>query len=332
MPRRGGDPLVTALDGHAVGGNRTLNSCRARHDPPFAAPFAAGLIEPTWLPDSTTESEPGSAVQINPIACTRRGDLATLREHLPDGVGSAWVLDGQECLYYSHSRMVDALSADWLSPAEAADLLGVSPRRVYALIDDGRLHAERVGGRLLVHRDSVEARASGATANGRPFSARRGWALLLLAAGLDPVGLPPDARSKLRRILREQDLWALRARFDTRAERRVLRAHSSDLARIAADPEVVRSGAGAAADAGLPLVAPGAPLEVYVDAAAAERLVDRYRLSPSPRGNVTLRVVPDEVRAWLPDPVAPWPAVALDLAEDGDPRSRDVARSALSRS
>ena len=227
--------------------------------------------------------------------------------------------------------MVDA-SADWLSPAEAADCLGVSPRRVYALVRDGRLRAERVGGRILVHRDSVEARASGAVANGRPFSARRGWALLLLAAGLEPSGLAPDARSKLRRILRERDLWEMRARFGARAERRVLRAHASDLARIAADPAVVRSGAGAAADAGLPLVAPGAALELYVDAASAERLIDRYRLAASPRGNVTLRVVPDEVRAWLTGPVAPWPAVALDLAEDGDPRSRDVARSALSRS
>jgi excisionase family DNA binding protein len=227
--------------------------------------------------------------------------------------------------------MGDALSAVWLSPAEAADLLGLSPRRVYALVGEGRLRAERVGGRILVNRDSVEARASGAAANGRPFSARRGWALLLLAAGLEPAGLEPDARSKLRRVLRKRDLWAMRARFGPRAERRVLRAHASDLARIAADPAVVRSGASAAADAGLPLVAPEAPLDVYVDAATAKRLVERYQLSPSPRGNVRLQVVPDEVRAWLTGPVAPWPAVALDLAEDGDPRSRDVARTALSR-
>ena len=108
------------------------------------------------------------------------------------------------------------------------------------------------GRRISGARDSVEARALGAAANGRPFSARRGWALLLLAAGLEPVGLPPDARSKLRRVLRERDLWAMRARFAPRAERLVLRAHTSDLARIAADPEAVRSGAGAAADAGLP--------------------------------------------------------------------------------
>jgi len=221
--------------------------------------------------------------------------------------------------------------ADWLSPVEASRRLGVSPRRVYALIEDGRLRAERVGGRILVHRDGVEARAAGATANGRPFSARRGWALLLLAAGLEPAGLPPDVRSKLRRHLRERDLWAQRARFATRSERHVLRAHSSDVARIAVDPEVVRSGAGAAADAGLPLVAPGAPLELYVDAVTADRLAATFRLTPSPRGNLTLRVVSDEVRAWLTGPVAPWPAVALDLAEDGDPRSRDVAHAALAR-
>jgi excisionase family DNA binding protein len=227
--------------------------------------------------------------------------------------------------------MVDAIRADWLSPAEAAGVLGVSPRRVYALIDDGHLRAERVGDRILVHRGSVEARASGAPASGRPFSARRGWALLLLAAGIEPEGLAPDARSKLRRMLRERDLWAMRARLGTRAERRVLRAHSSDLARIAADPAVVRTGAGAAADAGLPLIAPGALLELYVDTATAGRLVERYRLVAGSGGNVTLRVVPDEVRAWLTGPIAPWPAVALDLAEDGDPRSRDVARAALAR-
>jgi len=240
-------------------------------------------------------------------------------------------LDGSPCLYYSRLRMVDALSADWLSPAEAARLLGVSPRRVYALIDDGHLRVERVGGRILVHRGSVEARGAGAPANGRPFSARRGWALLLLAAGIEPPGLTPDTRSKMRRVLRERDLWAMRARFGTRAERRVLRAHVSDLTRIGSDPAVVRTGAGAASDAGLPLIAPEAPLELYVDAATAERLVERYRLVAGPNGNVTLRVVPDEVRTWLTGPVAPWSAVALDLAEDGDPRSRDVARAALAR-
>ena len=239
---------------------------------------------------------------------------------------------GYHYSYYGVVRKVQGCAfADWLSPVEASRRLGVSPRRVYALIEDGRLRAERVGGRILVHRDGVEARAAGATANGRPFSARRGWALLLLAAGLEPAGLPPDVRSKLRRHLRERDLWAQRARFATRSERHVLRAHSSDVARIAVDPEVVRSGAGAASDAGLPLVAPGAPLELYVDAVTADRLAATFRLTPSPRGNLTLRVVSDEVRAWLTGPVAPWPAVALDLAEDGDPRSRDVARAALTR-
>jgi len=227
--------------------------------------------------------------------------------------------------------MVDAIIAAWLSPAEAANRLGVTSRRVYALIDEGRLRGERIGGRILVHRDEVEARAGGASANGRPFSARRGWALLLLAAGLDPVGLAPDARSTLRRLLRERNLWTIRSRFVTRAERVVLRAHASDLPRIVADPDVVRSGAAAAADAGLPLVAPGAPLELYLDAATAGRLIGRYRLIPSPSGNVTLRVVPTNVRPWLAGPVAPWPAVALDLAEDGDPRSLDVARAALER-
>lgn len=227
--------------------------------------------------------------------------------------------------------MIQASPATLLSAAEAAQRLGVTPRRVYALIDAGMLQAERVGGRLLVDRDAVEARVGAEPRVGRPFSPRRAWALLLLAAGQEPSELDPATRSKLRRILRERDLWLMRNRFVRRAERRPVRAHSSDLGRIAAEPDVVRTGARHAADAGLDLVAPDAPLELYVDGRTADRLAGRYRLSPSRQPNLVLRVVPDAVRPWLRGAIAPWTAVALDLADDLDPRSRDVAREVLSR-
>lgn len=93
---------------------------------------------------------------------------------------------------------------------------------------------------------------------------------------------------------------------------------------------IVRTGPRFAADAGLGLIAPEAPVELYVDAATARRLERRYRLHPSDDPNVILRVVSDEVRDWLTEPVATRSAVALDLAEDRDPRAQQVAREALS--
>ena len=228
--------------------------------------------------------------------------------------------------------MIQANGVTFISPAEAAQRLGVTPRRVYALAKGNRLRAERIGGRLLIDRDGVEARIAGASAAGRPFSPRRAWALLLLAAGDNPPGLDPSTKSKLRRLLRERDLWSMRARFADRAERGGFRAHSSDLPRIEADPGVVRTGARNAAAAGLGLVASDAPVELYLDRRTADQLIRRFRLRRNPRPNVILRVVTDEVRRWLQEPIAPRTAIALDLAEDRDPRSRQIARGVLSRS
>lgn len=227
--------------------------------------------------------------------------------------------------------MIQASDVPLLSPTEAAQRLGITPRRVYALVRANRLRAQRIGGRLLINRDDVDARVAGAPAIGRPFSPRRAWALILLVAGEDPGGIDASTKSKLRRVLRDRDLWSMRAKFVDRAEKLSLRAHSSDIVKMDAEPGVVRTGARCAAEAGLGLVAPDAPLELYVDRATADRLIKRYRLAPSPRPNVVLRIVPDEVRAWLHGPLAPRPAIALDVADDLGPRAQDVAREALSR-
>jgi hypothetical protein len=79
------------------------------------------------------------------------------------------------------------------------------------------------------------------------------------------------------------------------------------------------------------LIAPAAPVEIYVDEPAADRLVREFALRPSRDPNVVLRIVPDEVRSWIPGPDAPRIAIALDLAEDGDPRGQIVAREVLER-
>ncbi len=216
-----------------------------------------------------------------------------------------------------------------MSTAEAAKLLGLTAGRVRQLAASGAIGSRRIGSRYLMRRDDVEARADTGAASGRRFSPRRAWALVLLADGATPAGLDPVTRSKLRAVLRDRSLWAIRARLVSRAQRRDLRAHSSDLDRLESEDGVRLTGARHAPDVGLGLVASDAPVELYVDGPTADRLVARYSLRPSERPNVRLRVLPEGVGAWMPGRVAPRLAVALDLAEDRDPRAQAAAREAL---
>ena len=55
-----------------------------------------------------------------------------------------------------------------LTTAEAAEILGVSPRRVISLIESGDLVAERFGRQWMVDERSVEKRASSPKLSGRP--------------------------------------------------------------------------------------------------------------------------------------------------------------------
>lgn len=226
--------------------------------------------------------------------------------------------------------MVEARLSDWVSVTEAAAALGLTRQRVGKLVNEGALRSHRIGNQTLVRRDDVDARLELRPAGGRRYSPLRAWALILLVDGIVPTGLDAPTVSRLRSVARRQGLWEIRARLASRAERRNLRAHSSDLARLAGEDDVVRTGPRFAAEAGLGLVATEAPVELYVDAKTARRLERRYSLHPSDDPNVVLRVVPDKVRSWLTEPVAPRTAVALDLADERDPRSQQVAREALS--
>ena len=62
-----------------------------------------------------------------------------------------------------------------------------------------------------------------------------------------------------------------------------------------------------------------------------DRLVRRYRLRPSRDPNVILRRLPYLDLGWESRAVAPAAAVAIDLAEDPDPRSQEAADRALRR-
>jgi excisionase family DNA binding protein len=64
--------------------------------------------------------------------------------------------------------MVKMKPGDWITTDEAADVIGVSRDRVYALIRDGRLKPTKVGSVYLLLRSDVEAFAKKPRTPGRP--------------------------------------------------------------------------------------------------------------------------------------------------------------------
>ena len=73
--------------------------------------------------------------------------------------------------------------------------------------------------------------------------------------------------------------------------------------------------------------------DMYLPAAVTGRLVDRYQFAPAVGGdaNVVLRVVPDDAWMLVDRELAPLAAVALDLAEHDDARTREAARRLAGR-
>lgn len=220
--------------------------------------------------------------------------------------------------------------SDQLAVPEAANILGLSPNRVRALIARGQLPALKIGGRWLVERAAVEARRRREISDGRPFAPHNAWALLFLASDEDVEGIDPSVGSRLRRALRLEGLEGLGPRLFRRAEMRFLDAHPGEIDYLLKDPKLVRSGVSAAAEHGLDLVS-GQEIDGYLPAGALKMFVSSHALSPAgATGNVRLRLVPDESWRFLSGrSIAPLAAVDLDLSEDPDPRSARVGRAAL---
>lgn len=217
---------------------------------------------------------------------------------------------------------------DALPVADAARKLGLSVQRVRALLGDGELRGQKVGGRWLVDRTAVDRRIRDSRLTGRPYSPAHAWGLIALAEGNDPRWLDASNRSRLRRQLRDQDLQDVIPFLARRGHRLALRAHASDLRRIEAEPDVVRSGVSAASEHGLEIVAPGV-LEAYVPVGRLSPLERRYRLKPSADPNLILHVIDGPWPFADDQRVAPKLAAVLDLLDHDDERSRRAAHRAL---
>lgn len=221
---------------------------------------------------------------------------------------------------------------DLVSIPEAAQVLGLNPGRVRAMAAGGQLSASKIGDRWLIERAEVERRRARPVPAGRPFEPHNAWALLLLASGEQIDGLDPSVLSRFRRALALEGVERLGPRLSRRAEVQFLNAHPGELSHILDDAALVKSGISAARAQGFGLVS-GEEADGYLPASKAKKFFDDHALSAAgPEGNVRLRVVPDEDWHFLTDATnAPLAAVALDLAEDPDPRSAAAGRAELRR-
>jgi excisionase family DNA binding protein len=217
------------------------------------------------------------------------------------------------------------------SVGEASRALGVSDRRVRAMIEDGVLAGRRSGGRWLIRRSEVEDRLRRRGRTGRPLSQRNAWALLSKLSGEEWPALPAWDRSRLQRKLANGSLLSLASELRGRAEPRLFRADPRVLEQIRSDRAVVRSGVSAVVEYGVDLRAPGV-LEAYVSRDQVEALVYRYALRPASLADANLVLhLFDGAVPRTAEGVAPVAAVALDLLESGDARSQRAGRELARR-
>ena len=220
----------------------------------------------------------------------------------------------------------------YVSVAEAAARLKVSPRRVRQLLKEGGLAGHRIGETWLVVADELESRLESPPLSGRPLSSTSAWDVLAALSevdeGLEPLSPPARsrARSRARQLRRHSsgiDSNEWRSALRRRAELHRLYAHPSVVADLLADRRVVCSGISAAQYYGADLVVLGGA-EGYVRASDLDNILHQYALSAASKAdaNVWLRVV-SEGGDWLfRYRVAPASVVAADLMEREGSRDR----------
>jgi excisionase family DNA binding protein len=211
---------------------------------------------------------------------------------------------------------------DPISIPEAARVLNLSRARVRAIASRGQLPAVKIGDRWLIERSAVEQRQRQKAPRGRRFAPQNAWALLLLASGEEVAELDPSVRSRLKKALALEGLAALAPRLQERGRVSIHKAHPGEVPYVLEDEALVPSGISAASSMGIGLLA-HREADGYIASSQLQRFIDEHALSPAGiDGNVRLRVAPDSVWQVLAGrSAAPPAAVALDLADEPDPRS-----------
>lgn len=217
-----------------------------------------------------------------------------------------------------------------MSAPEVAKHLGVSERRVRAMVADGQLSAQRLMGRWAISAKAV----SGYHAKdaGRPMSERSAWEVMQYLADQE-TAMPARLRHRVHRLAAapapEQRLRSWLA-----ARGRPVRAWAFKpaLDRLQDDERVVVSG-----DRTVEALERSGCLRIYVDVSDAEVVMSDHGVE---------KVVGDRlpnVLMWVVSSLAAVPrqpddehaaaevVAALDLLDDGDARAAGVAYGILGR-
>jgi hypothetical protein len=209
----------------------------------------------------------------------------------------------------------------------------MSERRVRALLEGGRIPAQRVSGRWVIDEADI-ARYQPGNPAGRPLSERSAWQLIRHARNAAVHGLAaPDLakverhrlKQRLDRLQESPDpLSVIRSLLGRRAAKAELSSSPADLMELREDPRLRLSGV-SHPDAGL---LSNSELEAYVSRKDYEQVVKDWFLVKAAAGqrpNVVLHVA-EEVPEELPLLV-----VAADLAERPGVREHNAARDIIRR-
>jgi hypothetical protein len=225
---------------------------------------------------------------------------------------------------------MDEYGNDWISAADVAKRLHVNEARVRALIERGALPGRKVANRWLVPPLALHSSEVAARVAGRPFSPENAWGMLFLVSGRPADWLSPIDRSRLKARLRSPK-FPIASRFRRRASVNYLRAEERALRKIAADHEFVRSGVSAIDEHEVDLVAPGV-VEGYLPEKRLAKMSyeHAFRKVPEDAANLIVRAV-DDFWPFGSEGLAPEAAVAIDLIDSVDQRSRRAGSALLTR-
>ncbi len=198
--------------------------------------------------------------------------------------------------------------SDETSVHEAAERLGVSDRQVRHLVARGDLFAPRRGQVSTISlRDYAARRGEVQT---RVWSPRTAWAALELMSGGAAAWMGSSQRSRLKREMASLDAQRVVSKLRNRAEVRSYRVNPGRIHLVEQDIAVVRSGEG--------------KLDGYLDESVLYRLISEQQMVRVVPGNLTLRVLPEDVgQDFAAMVISEGEAVAgVDLMTSDDPVER----------
>jgi len=211
---------------------------------------------------------------------------------------------------YSDVGIVVQVAEETVS--EFAEREKVSPRRVRALLEQGRLPARKVGGQWLIDQASAHRPAPS-----RPLGARMQAGLLAILSGEQPEALSRAESARLRAyrnaLLHSPEPDRILGAWVRERAALKLQVAPSDVADLSEDQRLVKSGF---SDPRAEIAAAG-QLEARVAEADVDALRREYLLRPSDRPNVLLHITDEK-----PSSPLPLGLLLVDLAQHDGVRER----------